>query len=237
MLADLHSHSTLSDGTLSIEAMVAAAERRGYNAYAITDHARAGDPNYRDIVTAVRDEVERLAPQTQMHLFAGVEVTDFEPTQIPHVAEEVRRAGAQVVVVHGECLVLDVAPGTNAAAVRSPGVDILAHPGLLSEEDAEAAARHGIYVEVSARHGADHANGHVYRIARRVGASIVVNSDAHEEAGLLSGPKMEALVRGAGAPATYLLKVQNEMMPRLVNRLLRRLARTSIQYYSNSRSD
>jgi histidinol phosphatase-like PHP family hydrolase len=209
--------------------MVAAAERRGYHAYAITDHARNGDPGYRDVVTAVRDEVERLAPQTPVHLFAGVEVTDFEPARIPQVAEEVRRAGAEVVVVHGECLVLDVATGTNAAAVRSPGVDILAHPGLLSEEDAEVAERHGIYVEISARHGADYANGHVYRVARRVGAPIIVNSDAHEEAGLLSHAKVAALVRGAGAPRSYLIKVQDEIATSLVNRLVRRRQRVTVR--------
>lgn len=38
MLIDVHSHTTLSDGTLSVEAMVAAAERRGYDLYAVTDH-------------------------------------------------------------------------------------------------------------------------------------------------------------------------------------------------------
>lgn len=229
MLIDLHSHSTLSDGTRSIEQMLAAAERRGYHAYAVTDHARNGDPGYRDVVTAVRDEVERLAPQTPIHLFAGVEVTDFEPARIPQVAEEVRRAGAEVVVVHGECLVLDVAPGTNAAAVRSPGVDILAHPGLLAEEDAEAAGRHGIYVEISARHGADYANGHVYRVARRAGAPIIVNSDAHEEAGLLSPAKVDALVRGAGAPQSFLIKVHDEMAGPLVDRLLRRRQRVTVR--------
>lgn len=197
MLIDLHSHSTLSDGTLSIEDMVAAAERHGYQAYAVTDHVRPGDPHFRDLVEQVRETINRLRPQTLMHLFAGVEVTDFEPEQIPQIADEVRRYGAQVVVVHGECVSLNVPPGTNAAAVRSPGVDILAHPGLLSREDAEEAARHGIFLELSARHS--WANGHIYTTARKARAPLIVSSDAHDEAGLLSSPKIEALIRGAGA--------------------------------------
>jgi putative hydrolase len=223
VLIDLHSHSTLSDGTLTIEEMVAAAERHGYTAYAITDHARAD--NYRDMATAVRDEVERLAPHTSLQLFAGVELTEFGPDRIARVAEEVRKAGAQVVVVHGECVTMPVPPGTNAAAVRSPGVDILAHPGLLSEEDAVLAARHGIYVELSARAGHCYANGHIYRVARKTGVPVVVDSDAHEESGLLSAAKVEAIVRGAGASEVFLERIRKEMAPALIHRLLCRYAR------------
>jgi DNA polymerase (family 10) len=36
---DLHTHTDLTDGVASLEAMVAAARRRGYAYYAVTDHA------------------------------------------------------------------------------------------------------------------------------------------------------------------------------------------------------
>src|SRR5207302_7709291 len=36
---DLHTHTDLTDGVASLETMVAAAQRRGYEYYAITDHA------------------------------------------------------------------------------------------------------------------------------------------------------------------------------------------------------
>jgi histidinol phosphatase-like PHP family hydrolase len=224
VLIDLHSHSTLSDGTLSIEEMVSAAERRGYEAFAITDHAHADDPAYRDVVLEVRSHVERLKPETRMALFAGVELTDFAPEDIPRAAEETRRRGAQVVVVHGECLSLAVAEGTNAAAVRARGVDILAHPGLLEEQDAEEAARRGVYLEISARQGANWANGHVYKTARKAGAAIVVDSDAHDEAGLLSVPKQEALLRGAGASELSMHQVRSQMAPTLLETIRRRYA-------------
>lgn len=222
MLIDLHSHTTLSDGTRSMEEMVSAAERRGYRLFAITDHARAGDPAYLDLVASVRDQVDRLQPETSVRLLPGTEVTDFAPEQIAEVVAKVRRAGAQIVVIHGECLVLDVAPGTNAAAVRVPGVDILAHPGLLSDEEALLAARNGVYVELSARHGADYANGHVYRVARRHGARIMVDSDAHDEANLLSANRVEAVVRGAGAPPQFLEHLRTIEMPSLAERLIQR---------------
>lgn len=199
MLIDLHMHSTLSDGRLSVEEVVMAAERRGYNALALTDHARGGDPAYRDLAVAVRDAIERLIPETPIRLFAGVELTDFEPDQIPQAAEDVRASGAQVVVVHGECVTMAVHPGTNAAAVRCAGVDLLAHPGLITMEDAAAAAAHDVSLELSAKHGHCYANGHVFHIAQQVGAQLAVNSDAHDENGLLSLTKVAGVIRGAGA--------------------------------------
>lgn len=220
-MIDLHSHTRLSDGALSPEAMVAAAERRGYEVYAITDHAAGSDSTYWDMASAVRDVVERLRGRTSVRLLAGVELTDFQPERIAEAALEVRRHGAQVVVVHGECVSLNILPGTNAAAVRAEGVDILGHPGLLEEEDAREAARRGIYLEISARQGHNWANGHVYAMARRTGAPIVVDSDGHDEEGLLSVSKVTALLRGAGASHASAGQVQEEMAPALVERLLR----------------
>ena len=131
--------------------------------------------------------------------------------------------------MHGECLTLHVPPGTNAAAVRCPEVDILAHPGLLGPEDAEAAAAHDVYVEISARHGHDYANGHVYRLARRFGARVIVDSDAHDESGLLSDAQATALLRGAGAPITYVTAYQVDMAPALLQQLLKRTAHTVVR--------
>lgn len=224
VLLDLHSHSTLSDGTLSIEQMVAAAERRGYDGYAVTDHANGDDPHHLEVVSEVRRQIDALRPHTPMMLFAGVELTEFHPAQIGAAAVAARRAGAQVVVVHGECPTLDVPPGTNAAAVRCEEVDILAHPGLLTERDADEATARGIYLELSARQGHCWSNGHVYATARKAGASLLVDSDAHDEAGLLSGPRVAALIRGAGASEVSLHQIVNQMAPLLLARLQRRLA-------------
>jgi putative hydrolase len=222
VLIDLHSHSVLSDGTLPIEEMVAAADRHGYEAYAVTDHARGDDPHYLDIVSEVRRQVDQLRAETPMRLFAGVELTDFEPAEIAGAAESVRRFGAQVVVVHGECPTLEVPAGTDTAAVRCDEVDILAHPGLISERDADEATVRGIYLEISARQGHCWSNGHVYQTARKAGAFLLVDADAHEEAGLLSVPKVTALIRGAGASELSLNQIVNQMAPRLIAKLARR---------------
>jgi histidinol phosphatase-like PHP family hydrolase len=226
MVIDLHSHSTISDGTLSIEEAVAAAERRGYTALAITDHVTDGTGGYSEVVGTVRSEIERLRPQTRVQIFVGAEITDFPPDRIPFMVQRVRQLGAEVVVVHGECVSMSVIPGTNAAAVRAPGVDILGHPGLVTVEDALEAARRGVYLELSAKGGHSWANGHVYETAWRAGASLIVDSDAHDELGLFSAGKVSAILRGAGVREADAPRIVEHTIPILLRRLASRVVTT-----------
>ena len=48
-----------------------------------------------------------------------------------------------LVVVHGESIIEPVEKGTNIAALQCPYVDILAHPGLITLEEAKMAAARG----------------------------------------------------------------------------------------------
>jgi len=73
-------------------------------------------------------------------VLAGVEITHVPPKLIPKLARMAREAGAEIVVVHGESPVEPVAPLTNLAAVECEDVDILAHPGFITEEEAKLAA-------------------------------------------------------------------------------------------------
>jgi uncharacterized RDD family membrane protein YckC len=71
---DLHTHTDLTDGVASLEAMVAAAQRRGYEYYAITDHA----PNLimqrmtDEKMLAQRDRVRAL--DSSLELLHGTEL-------------------------------------------------------------------------------------------------------------------------------------------------------------------
>ena len=101
-------------------------------------------------------------------------------------------------VVHGESTIEPVEKGTNKAALQCPYVDILAHPGLITLEEAELAATAGIFLEVSARRGHSLANGHIAQMARLAGAKLLLNSDAHDETELLTSPLARQVARGAG---------------------------------------
>jgi histidinol phosphatase-like PHP family hydrolase len=101
-------------------------------------------------------------------------------------------------VVHGETPVEPVAPGTNRAAVECPDVDILAHPGFISEEDAALAASNSVTLELTSRGGHSLTNGHVARVARLTGAQLVVNTDTHAPSDLLDQAGARLVALGAG---------------------------------------
>jgi histidinol phosphatase-like PHP family hydrolase len=102
-----------------------------------------------------------------------------------------------LIVVHGETLAEPVAPGTNRAALEAD-IDILAHPGLITLEEAALARERSVFLEISARKGHCLANGHVARTALEVGASLILNTDAHRPEDLITRQQAERLARGAG---------------------------------------
>ena len=77
-------------------------------------------------------------------------------------------------------------------------MDVLAHPGLITYEEACLAAERGIYLEVSARKGHSLANGHVVKTAEKAGAFTVLDSDAHEPDDLLTPDIRNKVALGAG---------------------------------------
>jgi len=99
--------------------------------------------------------------------------------------------------VHGETIVEPVPPGTNRAALEAD-IDILAHPGLIKEEEVKLAAQRGIYLEISARKGHCLTNGRVVSLARKYNAKVIINSDAHSPEDLITLSRAEKILLGAG---------------------------------------
>jgi hypothetical protein len=132
-MIDLHTHSTFSAGELIPAELIRRAKVAGYRAIAITDHADASN------IPLILDNVRRLtvsyAHFFDMEVLAGVELTHVPPALMAEFAQMAREAGAQIVVCHGETVVEPVAQGTNLAAIEA-GVDVLAHPGLITEVEA-----------------------------------------------------------------------------------------------------
>ena len=101
-----------------------------------------------------------------------------------------------------------VAPGTNRAGIEA-GADILAHPGLITEKEVELAARNGTFLEISGRSGHSFSNGHVARLAGKIGAKLVLGSDAHLPRDLLNQTLADRIVRGAGLGEDGLAELQS----------------------------
>ncbi len=201
---DLHVHSVLSDGELIPAEIARRYAVKGYRAVAITDHADSTNLEFLvRSLQGVREELEGHG----IRVVAGVELTHVPPEDIPKLAERARSLGAELVLVHGESLVEPVAAGTNRAAVSCRHVDVLAHPGLITPEDAELAAANGVLLELSLRRGHCLSNGHVARVAAEAGAELILGSDAHAPEDIPDARLMLEAAMGAG-----LTKSQSEIV-------------------------
>lgn len=205
-MIDLHTHTFFSDGALVPSELVRRAQDRGLTGLALTDHADTSNIDF--IIPRMAVAAEDLNRHLEnFRVVPGIELTHVPPALIPETAERCRSLGARLIVVHGETIVEPVASGTNAAALESD-VDVLAHPGLIPPNLVEAAARRGILLEITARKGHSLANGHVARLAREVGAEMVINTDTHEPGDLIDADFALAVVRGAGLSKADFLRMQ-----------------------------
>ena len=213
MIRDFHTHSFLSDGVLSPVELIRRALAAGYHAIAVTDHVGPGN------LELVLDQLNRDCALASEHwairALPGVEITHVPAASVAALARRAREAGAAVVVVHGETVVEPVDPGTNRAAIDCDDVDVLAHPGLLTAEEAARAAARGCFVEVSSRKGHSLANGLVVRNALAAGVKLLLNSDAHEPLDLLHERLALAVLRGAAVPDSEITTIL-EANPRLL---------------------
>lgn len=198
MRADLHTHSIFSDGELIPAELVRRAEVLGHDAIAITDHVDMTNVEF--VVRNVVKAAELSSDSIQV--IPGVEVTHVPPAKMDKVISEAKRLGAQIVVVHGETVAEPVAPGTDMAAVSNPDVDILGHPGFITEKEAQIAKDNGVALEITGRGGHNITNGHVVNMARLVGAKMVIDSDAHSPENLMDEASARKVAFGAGMSRT-----------------------------------
>ncbi len=192
---DLHTHTTLSDGELLPTELIRRAAVLGYTVVGITDHADASNI---DTLVQATEKIRNSARAYGVRLLTGVEITHVPPAEIADLAGRAKAAGADIVIVHGETTVEPVAPGTNAAACACPDVNVLAHPGLITVEDARLAAANNIALEITARGGHNRTNGHIVQVARNEGCRLVINSDGHAPGDLMTAGDRMAVARGAG---------------------------------------
>ena len=194
MRADLHTHSIFSDGELIPAELVRTAKVLGHSVIAITDHVDMTNVEY--VVKNVVKAAELSDPD--ITVIPGVEVTHIPPSKMDKVIADARRFGAKWVVVHGETISEPVQPGTNRQAAMNPDVDVLAHPGFITEEEMQLAKDNGVLIEITGRRGHSLTNGYVASLARKVGATMIVNSDTHAPEDLMSEERAYKVALGAG---------------------------------------
>ena len=178
MVYDFHTHTTLSDGSLSPMELIRRACVADYRAVGLADHGGLGSLSR--FAQELSQDCALARDRWGIMALPGVELTHVPAAAVAEVARAAKEAGLWLVIVHGETISEPVEEGTNLAAVSCDDVDILAHPGLITLEEAELAARNGVFLELSAKPAHAAANGHVAKMARLAGAKLIVNSDNHD---------------------------------------------------------
>ena len=197
-MIDLHTHTLYSDGVLIPSELVRRLEAIDYDAVALTDHADTSNLDF--IVPRIVQVAEDLNGAQKVKVVPGIELTHVPPSLIGPLVKRARELGARLVVIHGETIVEPVAPGTNRAGLEG-GADIIAHPGLITEDEVALAAERGVYLEITSRTGHSLTNGHVARLASKAGAKLVLNSDAHAPGDFMTHAFARKVTQGAGIPS------------------------------------
>jgi putative hydrolase len=196
MIIDFHTHTFFSDGVnLPIE-LIRCALAAGYGCIALTDHASLS--NIDMIIENIAKDCALAQKYWDIRAIPGVELTHVPAASIDELARYAKEKGAKIVNVHGETIAETVEPGTNLAAVSSKYVDMLAHPGLLTFQEAVIAAANGIYIEITCRTGHSLANGRVAEIGKKAGVNFLINSDAHSHKDLYTDGRQKIIGLGAG---------------------------------------
>ncbi|MFA4984338.1 MAG: histidinol phosphate phosphatase domain-containing protein [Candidatus Omnitrophota bacterium] len=193
---NLHCHSLLSDGALLPSEVAIRYADKGYKAIAITDHA-----DYSNIEQVTR-AIMRFTEEWPRHngyirVLPGIELTHLPLEQFNPLVRYARKKGIKIIVGHGETPVEPVLKGTNRAALEA-GVDILAHPGLISEDDASLAASKGIFLELTSRRGHSDTNPAVVAAAAKSGASLVLDTDGHQPQDIIAPADLKMVGLNAG---------------------------------------
>jgi len=219
VLYDFHTHTFHSDGVLSPIELIRRAFVKGYSAIAITDHVALGSLGR--VINETSDDCALARAHWNILAIPGVELTHLPPQAISEVAQKAKEMGARLVIVHGETSTEPVEQGTNLAAVQSPYVDILAHPGLITTEEAALAAQNNVFIELTSRTGHSATNAHVALISQKAQAKLLVNSDAHNEDDLLTPALAEAVLHQAGLGEHHYEQILNRNPLLLIDKVNR----------------
>ena len=193
--ADLHMHTTRTDGRDSIDAMVEAANARGYEYMAITEHSKAIAMANGFDAARVRESAGEIAAARQRHpeiaILHGLEVDILAEGELDLDDETLALLDWVIVSIHSRFeQPPDVATARALRAVSHPLVHAFGHPtGRMigsrepvpfdMERVAEAAAAHGVAMEINASPERLDLSDVNARLARGRGCRFVIDTDAH----------------------------------------------------------
>ena len=205
---NLHAHTFLSDGALLPSEVTVRYQDKGYEVIAITDHADYS--NIKQVGKAIVGFCKRWPHKSHIKVLPGIELTHVPPEQFKPLAKLARKEGIKIIIAHGETPVEPVSQKTNHLALLAD-IDILAHPGLISDDDTKLAARRGIFLEITSRRGHSQTNDHVVRQAIKFGAKLILNNDSHQPEDIITPAELIKVGLDSGLTQAQIDKVYSEV--------------------------
>ncbi len=203
-MIDLHTHTLFSDGELLPSELVRRAEAKGYKVIALTDHVDSSNIDF--VLPRIVRVCKVLNRYWKILSIPGVEITHAPIQEIKGLVRFARKLGAKIVVVHGETVAEPVIRGTNHAAIEAR-CDILAHPGMITKSDVELAKKRGVYLEITTRKNHSRTNKRLFKMAKEIGARLVLDNDAHNEKNLVTCSHAMRILRSLGMSQHDILQV------------------------------
>ena len=194
--AELHSHTTWSDGVSSIREMTDAAHQRGLKVLAITDHSAslgiAGGLKAEDLLKQ-RVEIDQVQKElgSDILLLQGAEVEIKADGTLDHPDEVLARLDIVIASLHVSLRQPRKEITERLLKVmRNPHVDIIGHPSgrlLPNREGADldmdavlaSAKEHGLALEINANPARLDLDEVYARRAAEMGIPLTINTDAH----------------------------------------------------------
>ena len=198
--ADLHMHTTRTDGRDSIDDMVAGAKARGHQYVAITEHSKAIAMAFGFDAARVRQSVTEIEEARRrhpgIHILHGLEVDILADGELDLDDETLALLDWVIVSIHSRFEQSpDVATARALRAVSHPLVHAFGHPTGRAigsrdpvpfdvERVCEAAAEHGVAMEINAAPARLDLSDVNARLAKSKGCRFVIDTDAHAVAQL-----------------------------------------------------
>nr|BAL54361.1 phosphotransferase domain-containing protein [uncultured Chloroflexota bacterium] len=199
--AELQTHTTWSDGRLSVLEMARAARRRGRRVLAITDHS-AGLGVTGGLRAEQHEALQREIEAAQQEMgdslliLHGAEVEIRADGSLDYPDELLARLDLVIASLHtGLNQPRERVTARLLAAIRNPHVDLIGHPSgrlfpdrpgadLDMEAILQAAAEHGVVLEINAHPSRLDLDDIYARAAAERGVLLSINTDAHSESDL-----------------------------------------------------
>jgi len=197
----LHAHSTWSDGQNTLREMAEACIARGFSYLGITDHSKtaayAGGLN-EEALHRQHEEIDRLNAEYagRIRILKGTECDILRDGSLDFADEVLATLDFVVASIHSQ---FNLPPQEQTQrmlrAISNPYVDIIGHPTgrVLLERDGytldleaviDAAAAHGVCIEINADPSRLDLDWRYLHRARDKGIKIPIDPDAHTTAGL-----------------------------------------------------